>query len=125
MTLQDLENQGLFLLPTDKDWGLKNASENLMLQRVEMWGFDNDNGIRLYCEDSSGNSHVAEITHFSECLSRAFMSWFFVENSGNKLGSIYRKELKIEKITTSVFALEFIHPFFANKRLREVVTTES
>ena len=127
MTLQDLENQGLLLLPTDKDWGLKNASENLILQRVEMWGLekDNDNGIRLYCEDSSGNSYEAEIAHFSECLSRAFISRFFVDCYGEKISGMYRKELKIEKVTASVFALEFIHPFFANKRLREAIATES
>lgn len=127
MTLQDLENQGLLLLPTDKDWGLENASENLMLQRVEMWGLekDNDNGICLYCEDTSGNSYKTEITHVSECLSRAFISRFFVECYGEKIGGIYMQELKIEKVTASVFALEFIHPFFANKRLREAIATES
>jgi hypothetical protein len=127
MTLRDLQNQGLLLLPTDKEWMLKNASEHLTLARVEMWGLGdgNENGIRLYGENEAGAEFVAEILHFSECLSRGFMSQFLVESYGVQLNSLYSRELKISRVTSSVFALEFIHPFFANKRLSEVIAAES
>jgi hypothetical protein len=127
MTLRDLKDQGLFLLPTDRKWGLKNADESLVLLRVQMWGYQkgNDNGIRLLCKDSFGNAHEAEITHFSECLSRAFMTRFLVDNYGKSIDDIYTKELKTDDLNDSIFESEFTHPFFVDNRLRKILAAET
>ena len=126
MTLQDLEWQGLLVLPKENGWktrGVTKAvnSSDLTLQRIEMWGYEkgNDDGVRLYCLDRHGNTYTAEISRFSECLSRAFMTSFFVENYDQKITDVFSKEMKLDARDAeyiSIFATEFTRPGLADMR---------
>lgn len=126
MTLRDLENQRLLWLPSDKEWACEDVN-GLRLQRVQMWGYEegNDDGIRLFCLDDMENVYEAEITFFSECLSRAYMSQFLTENYGERLSDIYARELEIKDDTTSIFAHEFIAPYYGSSRWRESMSLKS
>lgn len=126
MTLRDMEWQGLLILPKEKDWknhdgiSLRN-SKDLTLVYVKMWGFNkgNDTGIRLFCEDKQGVRFEAEISRFSDCLSRTFMSYFFVECKNRKLADIFSRELKIDARDAeyeSMFDREFVRPGLADMR---------
>lgn len=126
MTLQDLEWQGLLVLPKEDDWKTGDNAEavnssDLTLQRIEMWGYEkgNDDGVSLYCLDRNKNTYVAEISRFSECLSRAFMTTFFVESYGQKIADVFSKEMKLEARDAeyiSIFATEFIRPELEDMR---------
>lgn len=126
MTLQDLEWQGLLVLPKKDNWKVKDSavavnSSDLTLQRIQMWGYEkgNDDGIGLYCLDRYGNTYVAEISRFSECLSRAFMTTFFVESYGQKITDIFSKEMKLDARDAeymSIFATEFTRPGLVDMR---------
>lgn len=126
MTLQDLEWQGVLVLPKEDDWKIDISAaashgSNLTLQRIQMWGYEkgNDDGIGLYCLDRYGNTYVAEISRFSECLSRAFMTSFFVENYGQRITDVFSKEMRLNARDAeyiSIFATEFVRPGLADMR---------
>lgn len=126
MTLQDLEWQGLLVLPKEDDWKIDISAAasrggDLTLQRIQMWGYEkgNDDGIGLYCLDRYGNTYVAEISRFSECLSRAFMTSFFVENYGQRITDVFSKEMRLDARDAeyiSIFATEFVRPGLADMR---------
>lgn len=126
MTLQDLEWQGLLKLPELKHWVSHDTDiaptkeADLTLERVQMWGYeeDNDEGVRLFCIDTSGNQYEAEISHVSECLNRAFINNLLVESYGQNVNDLFCKKLEIERITTPLFATTFIYPGLADMRLR-------
>lgn len=126
MTLHDLEWQGLLVLPKESDWKANDGSaavnsSNLTLQYIQMWGYEkgNDDGIGLYCLDDHGRTYVAEISRFSGCLSRAFMTFFFVESYGQRITDIFSKEMKLNARDAeyiSIFDSEFIRPELEDMR---------
>lgn len=135
MTLHDLEWQGLLVLPKKQGWktngGIAAKSiQDLTLQRIQMWGFgeDNDTGVSLFCEDASGQIYEAEISQFSDCLSRSFMSRFLVEHYDQKIVSIFDQEMKLDSRSmeyVSIFATEFTRPGLADMRCAHFAKQEA
>lgn len=126
MTLRELEWQGLLVLPEKNDWKnsdgtLPRDSGDLILQHIQMWGYNegNDMGIRLFCQDALGETYEAEIAQLSDCLSRGFMSYFFAENYEQKLFDIFNKEMELSGRDTkymSIFGMEFTRPGLGDMR---------
>ena len=116
----------MLVLPKENDWKTRGVTEavnssDLTLQRIEMWGYEkgNDDGIGLYCLDHHGNTYAAEVSRFSECLSRAFMTSFFVESYGQRITDVFAKKMKLEARDAeyiSIFATEFTRPGLTDMR---------
>jgi hypothetical protein len=126
MTLRDLEDQGLLILPTQDTWkpefhsvSLGSVSE-LQLTYVQMWGMEGrDDGIFLCCQDNAGRQYTAEIEEVSECLSRYFMSSFFAAHYDENITAIFSATLEIDRKTVPIFAREFVHIGFESKRCHQ------
>lgn len=123
MTLCDLEDQGLLILPAQDKWKPELHSEplssvnELRLVYVKMWGMEGrDDGVFFCCQDNAGRCYTAEIEKVSECLSRYFMSSFFAAHYDEYITDIFSATLEIDRKTVSIFAREFVHTGFELKR---------
>lgn len=117
MTLHDLEDQGLLVLPANDSWEkvwrgettfYQGDLKDLKLVYVNVWGKtwnDEDDRFLLQAVDNEGNHYTTEITQIDETVSRFYLSVFGVEHYGNNIPEFYKKELEIDEFewSTSLF----------------------
>jgi hypothetical protein len=117
MTLYDLENQGLLMLPANDSWekvwrgeetSYRGDLKDLKLVYVNVWGKtpnDEDDRFLLQAIDDKSNYYTTEITQIDETVSRFYLSVFGIENYGKSIADFYDSKLEIDEFewSTSLF----------------------
>ncbi len=79
MSLRDLEEKGLLVLPAD------------------------DDAFLLSCTDNKGDCYSSEITHINETVSRFFLSVFGIENYDKSMEEILKLDLTVKNPSVTLF----------------------
>ncbi|HMH70142.1 MAG TPA: hypothetical protein VK502_01990 [Candidatus Saccharimonadales bacterium] len=120
MTLRDLEEQKLLILPSEDSWEkewrgeqtyYKGDMKGLALVYVNVWGkypTDLDNTFYLKCTDGDGNYYSTEITQIDNSISRYFLSVFCIESYENDMSEIFTLDLTVKEPTAKLFKKDSI-----------------